>query len=153
MSLTIVFRDVRDAVCSLAAQSGYFDQVAAHEPKNAPGKGLSLAVFGAAFEPIPSSGLRSTSVRFVMTAQLRCSMTREPQDDIDLDMVEAADYLCSAISGDFDLGAGVRAVDLLGQHGPGMGATFGYVTHDGHMYRVLDIAVPCLINDVFTQGA
>jgi hypothetical protein len=153
MTLTIAFRDARDAVCSYAAASGYFDQVAAHEPKNAPGKGLGLFVFGSSFEPIPSSGLRSTSVRFVLNAQLRCSMTRQPEDDIDLDLLEAADWLCAGISGDFDLGAGIRAVDLLGQHGPGLGAVFGYISQDSHLYRVLDVAVPCLVNDVFTQGA
>lgn len=153
MSLTIVFRDARDRIASLAQSLGYFDQVMLHEPKNAPGKGLSLAVFGGEFTPVQTSGLNSTSVRFVLNAQLRCSMTREPQDDIDLDLIEAADALCAEISGDFDLGAGVRSVDLLGQHGAGMGGAYGYIDQDGHKYRVLELQVPLLINDVFVQSS
>lgn len=152
MTLTIAFRDARDRIASLGASLGYFDQVAQHEPKNAPGKGLSLWIFAADFASIPSSGLASTSVRMTINAQLRCSMTREPQDDIDLDLIEAADALCAEISGDFDLGASVRAVDLLGQHGGALGGRLGYITHDGHMFRVADIMIPCLINDVWTQG-
>jgi hypothetical protein len=152
VTLTIAFRDARDAIASYAAQSGYFDRVMLHEPKSAPGKGLTLAIFAADFSPIQSSGLSSTSVRMTINAQLRCSMTREPQDDIDLDLIEAADALCAEISGDFDLGASVRSVDLLGQHGATLGGIPGYITHDGHMYRVIDVMIPCLISDVWEQG-
>ena len=152
MSLTIAFREARDAIASYAAASGYFDAVILHEPKSAPGKGLSLSVFLADFTPVQSSGLNATSVRMVINAQLRCSMTREPQDDIDLDLIEAADALCTAISGDLDLGASIRSVDLLSQHGAGMGGVSGYITHDNHMYRVIDVLVPCLVNDAWSQG-
>ena len=152
MTLAATFRNARDAIASYGAASGFFDAVMLHEPKSAPGKGLSLAIFLAPVEPIQSSGLAATSVRMVINAQLRCSMLREPQDDIDLDLLEAADALMTAISGDFDLGGSVRAVDLLGQHGPGLSAQTGYITHDGHMYRVIDVLIPCLVNDVWSQG-
>ncbi len=152
MSLMTAFRDARDAIASMALSLGFFDAVAQHEPKSAPGKGLSLFIFANDVTPVPSSGLSSTSVRMTVNVQLRCSMTREPQDDIDLDLIEACDALCAEISGDFDLGASVRTVDLLGQHGTALGGRFGYITHDGHMFRVLDITVPCLINDAWSQG-
>lgn len=154
MSLTVAFRDARNAIASYAAASGYFDAVILHEPKNAPGKGLSLSVWldTDAFTPIPSSGLNATSMRLGIIAQLRCSMTREPQDDIDLDLLEAADDLCTAITGDLDLGASIRSVDALSQHGPGMDGRSGYVDHDGHKYRVIDIRIPCLVNDAFPQA-
>lgn len=153
MSLTIVFRDARDRLASLGLQLGYFDAVRTHEPKNAPGKGLGLFIFCDGYFPVGTSGLNSTSVRMVINAQIRVSMTREPEDDIDLDMLEAADALCAEVSGDFDLGAGVRAVDLLGQHGPGLGGQFGYLRQGDTLYRVIDISIPCIINDVWTQGA
>ncbi len=153
MSLKIAFRDARDRVASMAAGLGFFDHVAMHEPKNAPGKGLTLAVFAGDFDPVQSSDLTSTSLRFMLIAQLRCSMTREPQDDIDLDLIEAADALCAEISGDFDLGVSIRSVDLLGMAGAGMGGKPGYVTHDGHLYRVIDILIPCLVNDTWSQAS
>ena len=151
MSLTIAFRDARDRVTSLALSSGYFDTVAQHEPKNAPGKGLSLFVWLTRFVPIQTSGLNSTSVRIDINAQLRCSMTREPQDDIDLDLIEAADALCAEINGDLDLGASIRSVDVFGQHGASLDGVSGYIDQDGHKFRVLDITVPCLVNDAWTQ--
>lgn len=152
MTLATVFRDARDSVASMAASLGYFDAVTQHEPKNAPGKGLSLAVFVNRFRPVQTSGLNSTSVLFELVAQLRCSAMRDPQDDIDLDLIEAADALCAAISGDFDLGAGIRTVDLLGQYGDGMDGRFGYIDHSGHKYRVTDIVIPCIVNDAWTQA-
>lgn len=153
MSLTIAFRDARDSVASMALSLGFFDRVTLHEPKNAPGKGLTLAIFMGQFGAVQSSGLAATSVRFNLVAQLRCSMTREPQDDIDLDLLEAADALCAEINGDFDLGESVRAVDVFGMHGTVMGGEPGYVNHDGHMYRIIDVTVPCIVNDAWTQGA
>lgn len=152
MTLTVAFRDARDRVASMAAGLGYFDAVTLHEPRNAPGKGLSLSIFMGPFATIQSSGLNATSVRFVLIAQLRCSMTREPQDDIDLDLVEAADALCAELNGDFDLGTSVRSVDVFGMHGVALGGEPGYVSHDGHMYRMIDVTVPCLVNDAWTQG-
>jgi hypothetical protein len=153
MTLMTAFRDARDRVSSLALSLGYFDAVAQHEPKNAPGKGLSLFVFAEQFQPVQSSALDATSVRLNLIAQLRCSALREPQDDIDLDLIEAADALCAEISADFDLGTSVRNVDLLGQHGETLGGRFGYVDHDNRKFRIVDIMIPCIINDVWTQGA
>ncbi len=152
MSLTIAFRDARDRVASLALSSGFFDTVAQHEPKNAPGKGLSLFVWLLRVAPIQSSGLNSTSVRMDINAQLRCSMTREPQDDIDVDLLEAGDALCAAINGDLRLGGAIRVVDVFGQHGVSLEGLTGYVDQDGHKFRVLDITVPCLVNDAWTQA-
>lgn len=152
MTLASVFRDARDSVSSLAQSLGVFDAVTQHEPKNAPGKGLSLSIFADQFQPTQTSGLAATSVRFDLIAQLRCSMLREPQDDIDFDLTEAADALCAAISANFDLDAGLRAVDLLGQHGVMLGGRFGYIDHGGHKYRAVDVIIPCIVNDAWTQG-
>jgi len=152
MSLTTAFRDARDRLTSLALSTGYFEATAQHEPKNAPGRGLTLFVWLARVTPIQSSGLNSTSVRMDINVQLRCSMTREPQDDIDVDLLEAGDAMCAAINGDLRLGGSIRSVDVFGQHGVGMDALTGYIDQDGHKFRVLDITVPCLVNDAWTQA-
>lgn len=152
MTLASTFRSARDVIASHGAASGFFDVVMMHEPKSAPGKGLSLSIFLAPIEPIQSSGLSATSVLMTINAQLRCSMTREPQDDIDPDLLDAADVLMGAITNDFRLGGAVRSVDLLRQHSTGLAGVPGYITHDGHMYRVIDVMIPCLVNDVWAQG-
>lgn len=151
-ALYVAVRDARNAIVSHAAASGYFDRVHAHEPKNSPGNGLSCFVWVGGLQP-HRSGLNSTSVRVALNVQLRCPMLREPQDDIDLDLTRAADALMGAYTGDFDLGAAVQCIDLLGQAGPGMGFEAGYLNQDNVLYRVFDVTVPLLINDVWSQVA
>lgn len=151
--MAVDYRGIRDALASVAAATGHFERVIGHEPKNAPGKGLTCAIWYAGKRPT-ASGLRSTSVAMRWTVQARCSMTREPLDDIDIDLLAAVDAVCAALSGNFDLGvAGVRSLDLLGAAGDAMGDEAGYLNQDGHLFRVVDLTVPVIVNDVWTQGA
>lgn len=157
--MAVDYRAIRDALADAAHATGYFDQVVTHEPKSAPGKGLFCAIIAGGIAPTLSSGLSSTSAVLRMTAQVRCSMLREPQDDIDLDILEALDTLAAALSGDFDLDVpGVRGIDLLGSMGSpsagtgaGLAAEFGYIDQDNHMYRVGELNIPIIINDVWGQ--
>lgn len=159
--MAVDYRAIRDALASVAQATGYFDQVVTHEPKSAPGKGLVCCIFAGGIAPSLSSGLSGTSAVLRFSAQVRCSMLREPQDDIDLDILEAVDTLAAALSGDFDLDVtGVRGIDLLGSMGSpsagtgaGLAAEFGYIDQDGHMYRVAELNIPIIINDVWAQGA
>jgi hypothetical protein len=150
--MAVDYRAIRDALVSAALSTGHYERVAAHEPKNAPGNGLTCAVWSAGWRPA-RSGLASTSLRLLWTVQTRCSMQRAPLDEIDLDCLAANDAVAAALSSDVDLGvAGVRMVDLLGAEGEPMKTDTGHVDHDGHWYRVFELAVPVIINDVFSQG-
>ena len=63
---------IMNAVLSHAAASGYFDRVAGHEPKNAPGNGLSAAVWVDRIGPVPAgSGLAATSALVVLNVVTR----------------------------------------------------------------------------------
>lgn len=153
--MSVDYRGIRDALISAVQTTGYFERVNAHEPKNAPGKGLTCAIWCEEVVPTHRSGLSRTSAVLRWTVQARCSMTREPQDDIDIDLLAAVDAVGAVFSGNFDLGiTGVRGIDLLGADTQqGMGARAGYVNQDGIMYRVYDLSVPVVVNDVWTQGA
>lgn len=141
-----------DTALSHAQASGWFDKVNGHEPKNAPGNGLTLAVWAQSLGPVPgASGLRSTTARLVLNVRAYSSMIQEPQDAIDPNLLAATDALMTAYSGDFDFGANVRNVDLLGAYGVGLSATAGYLTQDGRIFRVMTITVPLIINDVWSQ--
>lgn len=151
MSLDIT--GILNAVVSHAAASGYLERVNAHEPKSAPGNGLSAAVWIDRIAPLPAaSGLAQTSALLTVNVRIYSNMLAEPQDGIDVNVVAAVDALMTAYSGDFDLGGTVRNVDLLGQFGEGLTAQAGYLNQDNKLFRVMTINLPLVISDAWTQS-
>lgn len=150
--MSIGITDLLDAVVSKVASSGYFASVNAHEPKNAPGNGLSASVWIQDLSPVRASGLNSTSGRIEFSIRLYTNMLKDPQDDIDENLVTALDDLMSMFSGDFDLGlSNVRYVDLLGANGTPLSAKAGYIQQDSKNYRVMTITLPVIVNDIWEQ--
>lgn len=143
---------ILDAIVSHAMTLGTFETVNAHEAVNAPGHGLHAEIWAASISPVPAaSGLRATSAVVVWTVRIRGSADSQPRDMIDPNMMAAVDALVGAYSGDFTLGGLVRNVDLLGQASTGLGARAGYLQQDGKTFRVYDITLPVVINDVWEQ--
>lgn len=140
-------------VISHAQTLGVFDQVNGHEYKSAPGRGVTAAVWVQDVMPLRSSGLASTSVRLELMWRLYTGMISEAPDAIDPNLLKALDALCGAYSGDFTLGGSVRHIDLLGAHGDPMRGRAGYLNQDGRLYRVMDLTVPIVINDLWEQSA
>jgi len=142
-----------DAVMSHAMASGYFDRVNGHEPKNAPGNGLSAAVWSDTLRPVPSSGLASLSALLILNVRMYTSMLQEPQDAIDPNMLNALSALFAAYAGDFTLGGLAREVDLLGAEGVSLQAKAGYLNQDNKLYRVITITLPVVVNDAWDEVA
>lgn len=140
------------AIESHAAALGRFERVNKHEPKNAPGNGLTAAIWAQQLSPIAlASGLAATSALLVVNVRIYSGMLQEPQDAIDPNLVAAVDALMAAYTGDFTLGDRVRNVDVLGAHSPGLTATAGYLDQDRKLYRVMTLTVPLVINDTWSQ--
>jgi len=142
-----------NAVISHAMASGYFDKVNGHEPKNAPGNGLTAGVWFETMRPVLSSGLDSASALLVLNVRLYTSMLQEPQDAIDPDMLRAVSALFTAYAGDFTLGGLVREVDLFGAEGAPLQAKAGYINQDNRLYRVITITLPVIVNDAWDEVA
>lgn len=143
---------ILDGLVSHAMRLGVFERVNQHEPKNAPGNGLTCALFVSTIDPLPStSGLRSSSGRVAFVARLYSSMTQEPQDMIDPNLVKATDLLMTAYSGNFTLTGLAMSIDLLGQSGMMLSARSGYLDIDRKIYRVMDVMIPVLVNDLWDQ--
>lgn len=141
-----------DAVVSHALSTGYFERVNKHEPKSAPPDGLTAAVWFASIDPLRNNpSLYQTSVRLVITVRIYAGMIQEPQDGIDTQVMECVDTLMEAYTGDFTLDGLVREVDLLGQHGVPLSCLAGYLTVDKKMMRVVDINVPLIVSDAWSQ--
>lgn len=150
LDLTTLITAVQDH----ALVTGLFDSVNGHEPKAAPGSGLTAAVWPQAIGPARgASGLAATAARLPLTVRLYYPITTEPADAIDPVMVGAIDVLMAAYSGDFTLGGLVRQVDLLGAFGDALGGQAGYLMQSGEEYRVWDITLPLICNDLWDQEA
>lgn len=135
-----------------ALESGLFETVNGHEPKRAPGTGLTAAVWSQSIAPSPeSSGLRATTGVLVFNLRIYQNMLMNPQDAIDPAVLGAVDYLMGAYSGDFSLGGLIKNVDLLGYSGTALSAMAGYLSQDSKLYRVMTLNVPLIINDIWDQ--
>lgn len=142
-----------ESVTDLALRSAYFDSVNQHEPKSAPGNGLSMSVWIQTIKPFRLSGLASTTGVIVFNGRIYTSMLSQPFDAIDPNVTKAANWMLGAISGEFQLKlADTRNVDLLGTSGYALSAAAGYVEIDRKMFRVMTLQIPIIINDMWTQA-
>lgn len=136
-----------------AQETSYFTSVLLHEPKNAPGPGLTCAIWEDRIKPVRSSGLNSASALLVLKVRLYVNMLQEPQDAIDAGLTLAADSLYTAYVGDFDLGSEARYIDVFGSDSVEMDCVFGYLEQDKVLFRVAVITLPIIVNDVWTEAA
>jgi hypothetical protein len=151
--VTLDLRAISEAVQSHALTSGHVERATGHEPKSAPGNGLSVAVWAQNVRPIAArAGLAATSVRVELAVRITMPMLHEPQDEIDPTLLAAADALFRAYTGDFTLGELVAQVDLLGAHGTPLQGEAGYLNQDGKIYRAFVITLPVVINDLWSQS-
>lgn len=143
-----------DAVVSALQRLGYFDKVNEHEPKNAPGYGLTAAVWLQQLRPVRSSGLNKTSGVVIFNVRLYTNMLQEPEDLIDRNMIKATSRIMREFHDDYDFGLHptVRNVDVFGEEGFPLSAQAGYIDIDGKLFRVMTINVPVICNDVWPQS-
>lgn len=152
MSLDVT--GILGAVQSHAQKLGLFENTDTHEPKNAPGNGLSCAIWADQISTVPTgSGLAASTARITFMVRIYSPMLAQPYDQIDPSVMSAVDALMNAYAGAFTLGGTVRNVDVLGAHGPGLAAKAGYVNQDGKLFRVMDITLPLIVNDVWNEVA
>lgn len=153
--LTPVIRAAQGMIESTALRLGRFDKVQTHEPKSAPGSGVTCAVWLQNLRPVAqASGLNVTSMLVTFQYRIYTGMLTEPQDAIDVNVaVVAAEMLAEFNSGFVIPGIGPdRAeLDLLARHGVPLETRAGYLNQDGKLLRVLDTTVPIIAYDVFDQ--
>ncbi|HKH19539.1 MAG TPA: hypothetical protein VKB53_01280 [Gammaproteobacteria bacterium] len=141
-----------EALESTAKTLGIFGRVYPSEPRTAPdSKGLSCAVWFERMDPLKGEGgLNKTTVRIEYTARVYKGVLAEP-GNVEAIALRAAGKVMKALSLDFTLGGTIRKVDLLGAFGAGLGGIAGYLTQDKTLFRVIDITVPLIVDDVWSQ--
>lgn len=143
-----------DDMASFAMSTGYFDRVNQHEPKNAPGRGLTCAMWIDRIQPARGqSGLVATTARVTFNVRVYTSMLQNPQDMIDPNVMAASDALFEAYSSHFTFNGDAAWIDLMGAtQGHPLEAQSGYINIDNKVYRVMTISVPCIVNDAWPQS-
>jgi hypothetical protein len=144
-----------DAVASLVQASGLVTTVAAHEPASLPSANqISAAVWMQGIGPARKvSGLAATAARVEYRLRLYTPMVTGNMDAIDPVMTTAASQLIRLLSADFTLGGEIFAADLLGTHGAPLSAKADYYRQENAFYRIYDITVPLIVDNVWAQGA
>ncbi|HEX3647270.1 MAG TPA: hypothetical protein VHV49_02525 [Pseudonocardiaceae bacterium] len=149
----LVFRPITDALVSHAQATAQFDAgVTGYEPLAAPDDGLACAIWPQTVAPPRgASGLAATSALLTFNARLYTPLPEGVPDTLDARMLDAADALFAAYSGDFNLGGLVRQVDLLGAYGPPLSGTAAYQSFSNRTYRVFTISLGLVVDDVWSQ--
>lgn len=137
-----------EALRSYAEQQGLFQAVATHEVINAPGNRLFCTINLVSIVPVTSSGLNSVSGKITFHVRVWSSALQRPYDNIDPEVLAAASALMGAFSGGFTLGGTVRDIDLFG-----LSAQAVYVDFEGKQFRVIEISVPVVINDLWSEAS
>ncbi|MGH7774468.1 MAG: hypothetical protein ACREQA_19770 [Candidatus Binatia bacterium] len=144
-----LFETVRSHVMA----SGYVEEARMHEPDNAPGDGISAALWLDSIRPVPPhSGLAATSALFLFNLRFYESGMTEPKDEIDPEVAQAVFAVMGAFTGDFTLDGSVAYVDLLGHVSQGLKSESGYVNSSELIFRVMTVDIPIVINDAWVQA-
>lgn len=151
--MALDIRTLYNALESVALASGWFDAVNRKEPLSPPGQGLTCALWPQTLAPARgASGLDSTSVRLPFMQRLYMGVTNEPGDEIDPYMIDACDDVMAVYSKNFTLDGLIKQIDLLGAYGDPLGFKAGYLrVESGTEFRVIDITVPLIVNDLWDQ--
>lgn len=140
-----------NAIVSSALATGCFENVNMHEPEGNVGT-YTAALWLQAITPARGgSGLNATSVRAEFTLRIYSNMIAAPKDEIDPQLASTTAAVLTALSGGFSIGDTVREVDLLGEFGKPLGAQAGYLNLSTALYRIMDLTIPVVVDDVFDQ--
>lgn len=145
-----------DALTSAALRTGRFDAVNGVDIGSTPSSGGIVAVvWPRRIRALPGgSGLNTTSTSIVFMMRLFAAMNADPMGEIDPAMIAATDDVMNLLSGGFTLDGLINYVDLLGEHGDALGSDSGFLKlNENQTFRIVDITIPFIVHDVWTQEA
>lgn len=142
-----------NAVASIVLGSGLFTAVSSHEPASLPATGMAAAVWMQGIGPLKKlSGLAGTAARVELRLRIYTPLITGNMDSIDPSMTSAASEMIRRLSADFTLNGEIFAADLLGAQGNPLSAKADYYKQGDQFYRIYDITVPLLVDDVWAQA-
>lgn len=136
------------SVQSKAAESGYFHTVELGEPKSSlQGHGMEAYIW---MDSVAVAGTTLNYAIEIHTVTLRLYMPMLTGDTLEdeVEMDAAVNQVKRNLAADFDLGGTVRNVDFAGQHSGGLESVTGFVDLSGTQYRIVDITLPVIVDDI-----
>jgi len=153
MATTLDVNALTDAVVSYCLRLGVFESVNKHEAIGNIGTYTASVMLQNLGPARGASGLAATSVRVELLLRIYVSTVSQPQDDVDPNIASATAAVIAAFSGGFSFSDTVREIDLLGEFGTPLSAQAGYIRVGETLYRIMDVAIPIIVDDVFAQVA
>lgn len=152
--MTLSIESITSALADQALVLGVFDTVNGHEVKSPPGNGITLEIVFGTFELVATrSGLGDVSFKLTFKVRLRTPWAQQPTDGIDPALLKACDALLAEYIGGFTLEGNATAIDLLGMAGgTPISAASGYIDQGGTMYRIVEITLPLIVDDLWTEA-
>ena len=146
-----------DAIASHVARTGYAAQVQVGEPTSPPEAvdKLFVAIYMNSASVVELT-LGNTTELHPATVRLYRRAAFGQGDDagaVEAEMALAVSQVSSNLIGEFDLGETVRAIDVGGTYGTPVTATWGYVSINNTMFRIVDLVIPLIVDDSATQAA
>lgn len=124
-----------------------------HEPRVPPASMPALALWLGPIEPIGGvSGLSEVSGRVTVQGRIFVCDAQKVDDKSEVQLLTLMSAVLGGFAGAFTLGGGAMMCDLLGAHGQKLTAQPGYATYDGAAYRVAEIAIPVIIDPLWTEA-
>lgn len=125
-----------------------------HEPKAAPTALPALALWWSGIGPARGmSGLSATSARIEYRGRVYLNFKSRSEEETDPLLMTLVSEVIGAFSSSFTLDGDVAAVDLLGAWGNPLSATPGYLAQDGQEFRIAELTIPLVVDDVWRQVA
>ncbi len=59
----------------------------------------------------------------------------------------------NVLSGAFTLTGNARNIDLQGAAGQPLAAASGFIMHESTLFRVAEVTIPCVVNDMWNEVA
>ena len=146
-----------DVVSSHISRSGYVNDVRIGEPVAPPDATYKMhaAIYMASAGVVGLTLSNTVEVHLVTVRLYRRAAFGQGDDagQVEAEVALAVSQISSNLIGEFDLGGTTRNIDVAGQYGQGLTATWGYVTLGQTVFRTVDLAVPLVIDDSATQAA
>jgi len=153
MTTTVGAGDVLRELHNIAKRLGVFAVARVGEFRNAPPNGVCFAVWAEQLGAAATGhGLASTTPLFQGTARLYVPGFRKPDDDLEVELLTAADLYLGALSGGFSLRGLARNVDLLGEQGEPLNWKFGHINIDNKISRMADMSINVVLKNEWTQA-
>jgi hypothetical protein len=143
---------IQKALATHVKALGGIERVQEFDPTNAPGKGITACLVAMSGDPRPPTGLAASALKLVWTVRFLMPPS-QPLGSVDPKLMGKAGNLITRLAADLTLGGLARVIDLRGMAGTSIEVRFGWVEIGGTLYRLLDVIVPLIINDVFPESA